>query len=133
MEDIIESLKRNRLDVPAPIYLPDSDELVCIEEELLISMPYDLRSFLLEVSDVVYGSLQPVTATDTQARTHLPDVAAEAWDIGIPRHLIPICQSKDNYYCISDDGEISLWNANEQSNETWLNIWQWVREVWLKS
>ncbi|MFE1817352.1 SMI1/KNR4 family protein, partial [Metapseudomonas otitidis] len=74
--------------VPVPLELPDEDLLVEIEEELLINMPFGLREFLLTVSDVVYGSLEPVTVTDPQSHTYLPDVAANAWDAGVPRDLV---------------------------------------------
>ncbi len=131
MEDVIELLKANALDIPVPLRLPDDDELVEIEEELLIQLPFDLREFLLNVSDVVYGSIEPVTVTDPQSHTHLPDVAAEAWDTFVPRHLIPICRDNDQYYCIGEDGEITLWSEEGESDETWPSIWHWAREIWL--
>ena len=34
---------------------------------------------------VVYGSLEPVTVTDPQSHTYLPEVAANAWDAGVDR------------------------------------------------
>lgn len=55
-----------------------------IEEQLLINLPFELREFLLKVSDVVYGRLEPVTVTDPQSHTYLPEVTAVAWDLGLP-------------------------------------------------
>jgi hypothetical protein len=43
-----------------------------IEEQLFINIPFVFREFLLTVSDVVYGSLEPVTVTDPQSHTYLP-------------------------------------------------------------
>ncbi|MCK5894923.1 MAG: SMI1/KNR4 family protein [Endozoicomonadaceae bacterium] len=131
MEYVIEFLKDNALDVLAPLSLPDEDTLVEIEEELLIHMPFDLREFLLNVSDAVYGFIEPVTVTDHQSHTYLPDVAAEAWNAFVPRHLIPICHDNDQYYCIDETGEITCWSDGGESGEIWSSIWSWAQEVWL--
>ena len=91
MEEIIEQLREANEPVPVPLELPDEDQIVEIEEQLFIDIPFVFREFLLTVSDVVYGSLEPVTVTDPQSHTYLPDVAANAWDSGVPRDLIPLC------------------------------------------
>ncbi len=72
MEDVIERLREENEPVPVPLELPDEDLLVEIEEELLISLPPEFREFLLTVSDVVYGRIEPVTVTDPQSHTYLP-------------------------------------------------------------
>ena len=83
MEEVIEQLRELNEPVPVPLELPDDDRLVEVEEELLINLPYGLREFLLLVSDVVYGRLEPVTAVDRQSHTYLPEIAALAWDAGV--------------------------------------------------
>jgi len=130
MEDVIDILREHNEPVPVPLELPDEDLLVEIEEELLISMPDDLRYFLLTVSDVVCGKLEPVTVTDRNSHTYLPEVAAVAWSLGLPRRYLPICESNGAYYCISQDGTVLLWDQRI-SDQSWENIWQWAREVWL--
>lgn len=133
MENVVEFLKANTLKILAPLRLPNEDELVEIEEEIMIHIPFDLREFLLTVSDAVYGTIEPVTVTDPRSHTHLPDVAADAWNALVPRHLMPICRDNDQYYCIGEDGEITLWTENGQSDETWPSIWHWAKEVWLNN
>lgn len=130
MEDVIEILRERNEPVPVPLELPDEDLLVEIEEELLISMPDDLRYFLLTVSDVVCGKLEPVTVSDRNSHTYLPEVAAVAWSLGLPRRYLPICEENGAYYCISQDGTVLKWDERI-SDESWENIWQWAREVWL--
>lgn len=130
MEDVMDILRERNEPVPVPLELPDEDLLVEIEEELLISMPDDLRYFLLTVSDVVCGKLEPVTVTDRNSHTYLPEVAAVAWSLGLPRRYLPICESNGAYYCISQDGTVLLWDQRI-GDESWENIWQWAREVWL--
>ena len=106
MEDVIDILREHNEPVPVPLELPDEDLLVEIEEELLISMPDDLRYFLLTVSDVVCGKLEPVTVTDRNSHTYLPEVAAVAWSLGLPRRYLPICESNGAYYCIGQEGTV---------------------------
>lgn len=133
MEEILELLRDNHQPVPVPLELPDEDDLVEIEEELLLAIPRDLRAYFLEASDVVYGSLEPVTVADPNSHTHLPDVAALAWSLGVPRYLLPICEDRGNYYCVDPEGEVVFWRDGDLTDDTWDSIWQWVRDVWLES
>ncbi len=135
MEEVIEALREQNEPVPVPLELPDDDQLVEIEEQLLINLPFELREFLLKVSDVVYGRLEPVTATDPQSHTYLPDVAANAWDLGLPRDLVPLCQDGRDYYVVDIEGQVTLWDGDdgELTDETWDSVWHWARDVWLES
>ncbi|MEX0740260.1 MAG: SMI1/KNR4 family protein [Pseudohongiella sp.] len=137
MEDVIEMLRERNETIPVPLELPDDDLLVEIEEQLLMSLPDDFRDYLLEVSDVVFGSLEPVTAADPRSHTFLPEVAAQAWNDGMPRYLLPVCQLGDGYYCTNADGEVRFWNGSKlgkdpHGNKSWPSIWHWAREVWLE-
>lgn len=133
MEDVIEELQERALDVAVPLELPDEDLLVEVEEQILISLPYELREFLLQVSDVIYGSIEPVTVTDPKSHTYLPEVAANAWAVGLPRELIPICERNGEYYAISEEGEVVRWADGEVTDDSWPSIWLWVRDVWMES
>ena len=134
MEEVIEQLRELNEPVPVPLELPDEDVLVEIEEQILINLPFELREFLLKVSDVVYGRLEPVTATDPQSHTYLPEVASVAWSLGVPRELVPICEDGGNYYCVEQDGTVLLWDGDEEdlTDDSWDSVWHWVREVWLE-
>ena len=134
MEEILELLRDHNELVPVPLELPDHDRLVEIEEEILLPIPRDVRTFLLEASDVIYGSLEPVTAADPNSHTYLPDVTSMAWAQGVPRYLLPICEHRGSYYCVDPDGEVCLWRDGDLvEDKTWPSIWQWVRDVWLES
>lgn len=136
MREILETLERLRAahqPVPVPLELPTEDGLVEVEEELLLPLPRELRHFLLTASDVVVGSLEPVTAADPNAHNYLPEVAALAWSVGLPRHLVPLCEVHGNYYCVEPEGHVLYWREGEFSDETWDDVWHWVREVWLTS
>ena len=134
MEDVIELLRERNEDVPAPLDLPDDDDLVVVQEQILIHLPDEYKIFLKEVSDVVCGSLEPATVTDEQSHTYLPEITALAWDIGMPRELIAICEAHDGYYCIEQDGNVRLWSRDDGLTEDeWPSIWHWARDVWLES
>ena len=90
MEDVIDQLRERAEIIPVALELPEEEDLVLIEEELLLPIPFELREFLLKVSDVVYGSIEPVTVTDPHSHTYLPEVAAMAWSLGVSRELVPL-------------------------------------------
>lgn len=132
MEDIIELLREINEAVAHPLDLPTEEDLVVVEEQILISLPGELRVFLLEVSDVVFGRIEPCTAADPRSHTYLPEMAANAWDIGLPREYIPLCEYDAGYACISQDGKVVFWSQNGKLSDPWPDLWQWVREVWLE-
>lgn len=136
MEEVIEQLRELNEPVPVPLELPEEETLVEIQEQILIHLPHDLREYLLLVSDVVYGRYEPVTASDPQSHTYLPEVAATAWSLGVPRELVPLCEDQGNYYVVEEDGTVLLWEADigeVSEDETWESVWHWVRDVWLES
>ncbi|AEB60886.1 Cell wall assembly/cell proliferation coordinating protein, KNR4-like protein [Ectopseudomonas mendocina] len=135
MEEVIEQLRELNEPVPVPLELPDEETLVEIQEQILIHLPFELREFLLKVSDVVYGRLEPVTASDPQSHTYLPEVASVAWDLGLPRDLVPLCQEGRDYYAVDVEGQVWLWDGDEGelTDESWDSVWHWCRDVWLES
>ncbi|WP_299177111.1 SMI1/KNR4 family protein [uncultured Neptuniibacter sp.] len=133
MEDIIELLQERHNEVPVPLELPDEDDLVEIEEQILISLPDEYKQFLLEVSDIICGSIEPATVADPQSHTYLPEMAATAWDVGLPREYIPICEHSGGYYCISQQAQILLWLYDGSIDDEWSSIWTWAKEIWLES
>ncbi len=133
MEELIEELHSVAEVVPVPLELPEHDQVVQAQEEILMPLPADFREFLMTCTDVVYGTLEPVTVADPQSHTYLPEVTATAWSVGMPRHMIALCEYRQGYYCVGPDGEVKLWNPSGFDDEEWENIWYWVRDVWLES
>lgn len=134
MEDVIELLREHNQPVPVPLELPTEDDLLDVQEQILIHLPHELREFLMEVSDVVFGHLEPVTASDPHSHTYLPEVAATAWDLGLPRHLVPLCQEADCYFAVEPDGEVVAWSTTGQDylDDSWETVWHWARDYWLE-
>lgn len=135
MDDVIELLRERQHSALVALTLPDEDRLVEIEEQLLIPLPSEYKAFLLTASDILCGSLEPATVTDDYAHTFLPELAAQAWDSGMPRSLIPVCVAGEDVYAIAQSGEVLLWSAHTgvQEDMEWSSIWHWAREVWLES
>lgn len=133
MEDVIELLREYAQTSNYALQLPSEDDLLDIQEQLLIHLPHDLRQYLLLASDVELGRLEPVTASDPNCHTYLPEVAANAWEQGLPRHLLPICEDGDCCYAIEQDGEVVCWSYSQQDflQENWDNLWYWIRDCWI--
>ena len=132
-EEIIDMLRDSNQPVPVPLDLPDEDVLVEVEEQILLPIPRDMRTYLLEASDVIFGSLEPVKAADPYSHTYLPEVAAVAWSLGVPRYLVPLCEDNGSYYCVEPEGEVVLWRDGDLTDETWPSVWHWIHDVWLES
>lgn len=135
MNEIVEELREKNQDRFASMELPDEDDLVIVQEQLLLHLPMDLKDFLLTVSDVVYGAITPVTVTDEHAASHLPEMASVAWDRGMPREYLPICEYLGGYYFIAQEGYVSLWlpAVGVDKQYHWDSMWDWCENVWLKS
>lgn len=136
MEDIIEQLQELCEDVPVPLDLPEEDDLLEVEESLLLPIHPSLRTYLLEASDTVYGGLEPVTVADRQSHTYLADVTAQAWEEGMPREYMVVCEVAEGFYCINhEDGEIQFWSRREGDfdKQQWDTLWDWIEDVWLRS
>jgi hypothetical protein len=102
------------------------------EEEIGVSLHADLKRYLLEASDVVFGTKEPVTVTDSSFNTHLPSVCESAWEeMEVPRKLVPICEDNGDYYCMNKKGEIVFWSSDGATDEKWKDLATWVEEVWI--
>ncbi|GAA6166471.1 SMI1/KNR4 family protein [Sessilibacter corallicola] len=132
-DSIIERLKNAAQQTLLSPPVPTMDDLVTVQEEMLITMPAEYREFLFTAADLVIGTLEPCTISDPGLHTYLPEVAASAWDQGVPREYIPFCANEDGYFVISQGGEVSFWDRyeGEVSGEEWGSIWQWADSVWL--
>ncbi|WP_185232794.1 SMI1/KNR4 family protein [Teredinibacter franksiae] len=135
INEIAEMLRQRALKPSIPPELPTMDDLVEVQEAMLISVPAELRDFLLNSSYEIFGRLEPVTIADPNCHTYLPEVAAEVWARGMPRELIPLCQDQSNVYCVAEDGTVYIWNESlgEEPKEVSTNVWEWVRDAWLES
>lgn len=132
LSEIIERLRGLNQPVPRPLRLPSLDELSSTEHALGITFHPDYRRYLLEASDVVFGTFEPATIVPGGGHTDLIPMAQAAWrDMGLPRALLPICEDNADYYCINNSGEIVFCSHNGQTDECWPNLAAWIQDVWI--
>ncbi|MFH9954180.1 SMI1/KNR4 family protein [Streptomyces roseolus] len=135
MKDVIRYLRDTHRPEEAPVQLPDEQLLARIEEEHGIRLPAGLREFLLHVGDVERGRLDPVTVTDEGGYTYLPELMSIAWDQGVPRDLVVLCEDEGDFYLVGPDGAVVFWSCGGTGGLTedrWDSVWHWAREEWLR-
>ena len=130
-EALQELRKLNEL-VPKPPSLPSVAEVEAMETRLGLKFHPDYVQFLLEASDVVFDVLEPATITDPESHTYLPNVAAAAWEVGVDRSWLPICEVNGDYYVLKPTGEVMYWSHDGNvREESWPDLATWIREVWI--
>ncbi|MEQ8439352.1 MAG: SMI1/KNR4 family protein [Ilumatobacter fluminis] len=129
LNEAIARLRRLSTPVPRPRRLPTESEVRDAETNLGVSFHPDLRRYLLEASDVVYGTHEPVTISG--GHTAIETVVHSARDLGVPDGLLPICDDNADYFCITANGDIVYWSHNGATNETWPNLATWITDVWI--
>ncbi|MGI5479487.1 SMI1/KNR4 family protein [Streptomyces lavendofoliae] len=134
MEDVIERIRAGHYPDWDLLDRPDEESLARLEEEHGIVLPAGLREFLLRVSDVVRDGPAPVTVMDEFAETHLPGLAELAWDQGVPRDLVVLCQDESDFWLVAPDSTVVHWSCDTKglTGERWESVWHWARDVWLR-
>ncbi len=129
---LIERLRAVNEELTLPRRLPSAAEVTAMEKKLKLTLHPDFRQYFLELSDIICGSLEPVTLTDDGSHTFFPTVCQEAWDDHeLPRDLVPVCADSGDYYAMKKKGEIVYWSADGDRDDTWPNLEAWLEEVWL--
>lgn len=133
LTEAIQELRALNETVPLPRRLPTEQEVDAAERDLGVKFHPDYRRFLLEASDVVYGTLEPAVVVPDSGYLNLVEMANEAWDeMELPRTLLPICQDNGDYYCINARGEIVYWSHNGTTDEKWHDLAAWIDELWIQ-
>ena len=131
LEDVIRRLRDLNMPVPIPLRLPTDAEVTAAERRLGVTFHRDYREFLLKASDVVFGRLEPAVITRPESHTDLSTVCSRAWEVGVPRHLLPICGDNGNYFCMNDAGEVVYWSHDGWSDERWPSLAEWIERCWI--
>ncbi|MFJ8085384.1 SMI1/KNR4 family protein [Streptomyces sp. NPDC096205] len=119
----------------APVTLPDKQFLAQFEKDHGIRLPEQFREFLLRIGDVERARLEPVTVTDEDGYTYLPDLMTIAWGQGVPRDLIVLCEDEGDFYLVRPDGAVVFWSCIKPGGFTedyWESVWDWARKEWLR-
>ena len=133
LDSAIAELRTANEPVPLPMRLPTLDEVAAVESELGLQFHPDFRTYLLKASDVVCGTIEPVTITIRDSHTDIRSVVANARAMGVGPQLIPICEDNADFYCVTPEGEVVFWSHNGWAEEKWDSIAAWIEQVWLES
>ena len=132
LTDVFDKLRQLNQPVPRPMRLPTASEVENVEAMLGLSFHPDPRRYLLEASDVVFGTIEPVTITSSGAHTYLVSVTEDGrkhWSL--PANYVPICESNADLYCVTPDGKVVYWPHDGSSDQSWPNLAAWIEEVWI--
>ena len=133
LSEAFKALREGNEEVPVPGRLPTSAEVGAVEKGMEVRFHFDFRRYLLEASDIVFSTLEPVQIVEPEGHTYLPKVAKGAWEsMDVPRELIPLCEDNGDYYCMTKEGEVVFWSHNDAKvTEKWKNLATWIEEVWI--
>lgn len=107
-----------------PLRLPTEQEVAKAEKQLRRAFHPDYRQFLLQASDVTFGTLQPAVVTRNPDATYLVEMVRDAWaweELNLPRDWLPFCEDNGDYYCITPSGEIVFYSL-EIDEERWPDL-----------
>src|SRR4051794_35190701 len=101
LDEAIAALRARNEAVPVPMRLPTEAEVRAVEGRLGVKFHPDLRRFLLEAGDVVFGGGERVTVAPPTGHTDMVAVWEAAWgEMGLPRKYVPFCEDNGDYYCM---------------------------------
>jgi SMI1-KNR4 cell-wall len=132
LREVIAQLRSLNEPVPIPARLPTEAEVAAAEQRLGVRFPTDYRHFLLHASDVTFGALEPAMVTPDVGHLDLIQIATAAWKAGAPKESLPFCESNGDYYCLKADGRIVFWSHDGVTDESWPDLAQWIRRVWIE-
>ena len=131
MERVTAKLRDLNEPVPKPLKLPSQGEVRDIQTKLGLRFHPDYVRYLLEVSDVVVGALEPATIPVDSGHTFIGHVVSNAWEMGVPKTLVPIAEDNGDYYCMNEAGEVLFWSHNGITDEKWPSLETWIHDVWI--
>jgi hypothetical protein len=130
LDEVIRELRKLNEPVPKPRRLPTDSEVEQAQAALGVTFHPDYRKYLLAASDVVFGTTEPCTLVGG-GHTNFASVAADAWAMGVPRHLVPICEDNGDYFCMNGAGEVVFWSHDGTTDERWSDLATWIKRVWI--
>ena len=135
MEDalnaILIELRRRHQPVPRPRRRAAPQDIDAAEQALGRRFRDDYRVFLAEAADLNVGTLEPFSVVTSGSHIDLVSEVRDAWDTGVPIDLLPFCGDNGNYFCLAKDGTVVYWDHNGPTHESWSNLAEWIRTVWI--
>lgn len=132
ISSVVKELKKLRLPLPKAQVLPSDELLDSYEKKMGFIFLDDYRYFLKEASDSLLNGKDCLRVTvDGDSPRELIVYATEAWSLGVPHDWLPFCEDNENYYCLTELGEVRYWSHDGPSDENWPNLATWIKKVWI--
>ena len=133
LDDAFKELRKRNQRVPKPLRLPTEAEVAHAEYDLEIKFHPDYRRFQLEVSDVVYGVLEPsLVLPNLMPYLDLRVTARDGWDMGVPKDSLSFCTDNGNFYFIDALGVVRYWDHDSQGESgRRASLSEWIIDDWL--
>lgn len=133
LDAAFKELRGRDQPVPKQRRLPTEVEVARAEADLAITFHPDYRRFQLEVSDVVYGVLEPaLVLPGLMPYIDLRVVARDGWQLGVSRDSLPFCTDNGNFYFIDPTGIVRYWDHDTQDESgRRASFAEWIIEDWL--
>lgn len=138
MASALDQLRRLGV-VNAAIQLPTIQEVQWAEQQLAIAFPPTYRTFLLQFSNVEFGTFEllQVNASLEASYLSMQRALADARHYyHLPESLLPFLADNSDYYCFdlqseAPDYAVIYWSHNGATSERWLNFLDWVERCWI--
>jgi hypothetical protein len=129
---VMSELKRLSNGKVTKVSLPDDALLSSYEAETGIEFSEDYKRFLKAVSNVFFGTIDPLTVTRDRAfRGELANALEDARRLGVPSEWVPICEDNGDYYCLTPSGQVRFWSLDGPTDESWPDLATWIEKVWI--
>lgn len=112
-----------------PFRPPTDAEIDAAEQRLGFTFPGDYRAFLRAGGDVGDAGFEAAVILPGSGHLDIDEIAQEAWELDVPRDLLPIVEDNGDYYCLNRDGGIVYWSHNGSTDEAWPTFAAWFQQV----
>lgn len=121
------------------VQLPTTEEVQQIEHQLDVVFPPTYRTFLLEYSNISFGTFEMLRVNPSEEDSYLSiqNVVADARRYyHLPESLLPFLEDNGDYYCFNLEShapecQVVYWSHDGLTNEKWLNFLDWVEKCWI--
>jgi hypothetical protein len=133
LNEVFQELRKANHPVPKPLRLPTLAEVEAAERDIGVPFHPDYRRFQLEVSDVVFGVLEPaLVLPGLMPCLDLRKAVRAARQIGVPAEVLPFCENNGDYFFIDCHGGVGYWDHNGGGGTMlYKSLADWIAHEWL--
>ena len=134
IDQVLDLLRERNEPVPKPLRLPTEAEVARAEADLSFIFPAQYRRFMLEASNVAYGTREPgLVLPDLMPYISLRAIADGGWSMGVPKDHLPFCEDNGNYFTLSSTGALGYFDHDDNTHQVFdVEFKDWILEDWLE-